>query len=251
MILNEGGNIWPNAESFDQKDVAKIKKTVDQYLSGTGLQVFPIGSAASPTPGKFSGDLDVLVDLQKIMELFKSPDAKTARIDLEKFLKSKGLETRRIAVTVHILVPFNGTHHQVDIKVVNNPERVAKFHTHQLPANSPYKGVHKQMMMNALATSQGYLWSPDEGLYARNSLGKKDKLLSDDLDEIARYLLGPASSGKDLGSVESILAAIPDQQRRDEIFKLASSGSSWKPVQVQESVKFGSTEWFRNLLNSL
>ena len=251
MQLNEGGNIWPNAESFDQRHVAQIKQVVDKYLAGTGLEVFPIGSAASPTPGKISGDLDVLVDLEKTMQLFDSPDSKTARIELEKFLQTRGLETRRIAVTVHVLVPFNGTYHQVDIKVVNKPERVAKFHTHSLPQNSPYKGVHKQMMMTALAIDKGMLWSPDEGLYKRDSAGKKAEFISDDLDEIAKVLLGPNANGRDFGSVESILSAIPDPQKRDQIFQNASTSRSWKPVQVQEAVQFGSSEWFRNLINTI
>ena len=86
------------------------------------------------------------------------------------------------------------------------------------------------MMMNALASSQGMLWSPDEGLYARDQLGKKSEFISDDLDEIAKQLLGKHAQAKDLGSVESILNAIPDKARRDEIFQSASSGASWQAV---------------------
>jgi hypothetical protein len=89
------------------------------------------------------------------------------------------------------------------------------------------------MMMNALASSQGMLWSPDEGLYARDELGKKAHFISDDLDVIAKHLLGNHAKGSDLGSVESILAAIPDQARRDDIFQKASSGASWQAVSPQ------------------
>jgi hypothetical protein len=89
------------------------------------------------------------------------------------------------------------------------------------------------MMMNALASSQNMLWSPDEGLYARDAAGKKSEFISDDLDVIAKRLIGPAAKAQDLGSVESILAAIPDQARRDQIFQQASSGASWQAVSPQ------------------
>jgi hypothetical protein len=55
-------------------------------------------------------------------------------------------------------------------------------------------------------------------------------MISDDLDVIAKYLLGKHATAADLGSVESILAAIPDEARRNEIFQQASSGSSWQKV---------------------
>jgi hypothetical protein len=89
------------------------------------------------------------------------------------------------------------------------------------------------MMMNALASSQGMLWSPDEGLYARDAMGKKAHFISDDLNVIAKHLLGKHAKGTDLGSVESILNAIPDEARRNEIFQQASSGASWQAVSPQ------------------
>jgi hypothetical protein len=128
------------------------------------------------------------------------------------------------------LLPYKEKFYQVDIKTVVNAERVHKFHHHTIPQGSPYKGVHKQMMMNALASSQGMLWSPDEGLYARDAMGKKSDFISDDLDVIAKRLLGKHAKATDLGSVESILKAIPDEGRRNEIFQSASSGASWQAV---------------------
>lgn len=235
-ILKEGGNIWPESEHFDQAIAAHLAAETNKYLAGAHTKAHLIGSAATPTPGKMSGDLDVMVDLDNIMRLIKTDDAKQARIGLEKFLQDQGLQTRRTGVTVHILLPFKGRFYQVDIKAVKNAERVSLFHTHNIPANSPYKGVHKQMMMNALASSQGMLWSPDEGLYARDQAGKKAHLLSDDLDKIAKLLIGPNAKAQDLGSVESILDAIPDPARKKQIFDLASGGASWQKVSAPHPV---------------
>jgi predicted phosphatase len=245
--LFEGGNIWPESSSIDHAIIGNLLAELAKYLKKPGLTPYPIGSGATPTPGRQSGDLDIMVDLDQVQSYFKTTDSKDARIALEKYLQSQGLQTRRIAVTVHILLPYKSKFYQVDIKVVRNAARVSAFHHHTIPAGSPYKGIHKQMMMNALATSQGYLWSPDEGLYLRNSEGKKDKFLSDDLNKIAKVLIGPSANAMSLGSVESILEALPEN-KRDEIFALASGSHSWqnslpKPTTVNE--------WFRTLLDRL
>jgi len=229
-ILKEGGNIWPESEHFDQAIAAHLAAETNKYLHGINIKAHLIGSAATPTPGKMSGDLDVMVDLDPIMDQFKAKDPKIARQYLEQHLQEKGLQTKRTGVTVHILLPHKGKFYQVDIKAVKNAERVSAFHTHAIPHGSPYKGVHKQMMMNALATSQGLLWSPDEGLYSRDQAGKKSDFISDDLDIIAKKLLGTHAKAADLGSVESILNAIPDPVRKQEIFDKASSGASWQAV---------------------
>ena len=231
--LMEGGNIWPESEHFDQAIASHLANETNKYLKGVKTGVHLIGSAATPTPGKMSGDLDVMVDLNQLMQQFGTKDGKTTRVELEKYLQAKGLQTKKTGVTVHILLPYKGKFYQVDIKAVGNAEKVHKFHHHSIPAGSPYKGVHKQMMMNALASSQGMLWSPDEGLYARDDLGKKAHFISDDLDVIAHHLLGKHAKGSDLGSVESILAAIPDEARRNDIFQKASTGASWLAVSPQ------------------
>ena len=247
MYLTEGGNIWDDAEPYDQANAEALEKQLEKYLSGTGLDVFRIGSGATPTPGKISGDLDVMVDLDVAAKAFNEQDPKNVRIALEKFLQEKGLDTRRIAVTVHVKLPFGNTFHQVDIKVVKNAANVYKFHVHDIPKGSPWKGVNKQMMLNTLASSQGMLWSPDEGLYARDANGKKAQLLSTDLDEIAQYLLGKGASARDLGSVESIMAAIPDEARRNEIFAKAKASPSWQAATPD----VGTNEWFSRTRSKL
>ncbi len=247
MIIIEGGNIWDECQPFDQAIAEDLEKELEKYLSGTGLNVYRIGSGATPTPGKISNDLDVMVDLETASKFFKIEDPKDIRIALEKHLNNQGLETRRIAVTVHVKLPFGDECHQVDIKVVRNAAKVHKFHIHKIPSGSPYKGVNKQMMLNALATSQGYLWSPDEGLYKRDSAGKKADFLSDDLDEIAQYLIGPSAKAEDLGSVESILDAIPDKNKKEEIFNIARSSQSWQKA----TPTVGTNEWFSKIRRML
>ena len=254
MILIEGGNIWPESEPFDQAIAPELDQATDRLLQGTGLKVHVIGSAATPTPGKMSGDLDVMTDMDLVKKFFDIPkmkkladEDKAARQALDDYLTSKDVKTYKAGVTVHILLPFQGKFHQVDIKVVRKAEKVAAFHRHKIPAGSPYKGVNKQMMMNSLASSQGLLWSPDEGLYKRDEQGKKADFLSDDLDEIAQYLLGKGANADSLGSVESILAAIPDEAKRNEIFDKARSSASWQAA----TPTVGTNEWFSRMKRML
>ena len=225
--LKEGGNIWDDVEPFDQSLAPRLETELERYLQGTGIKLYRIGSGATPTAGVMSGDLDVMADAGVAGKVFQQQDAKGVRIELEKFLQGKGLDTKKSGSQVHVKLPFGRSFHQVDIKVVPNAQQVHRYHVHSIPKDSPYKGVHKQMVMNALASSQGMLWSPDEGLYARDEKGKKANLISTDMDEIAQRLLGPRATSRDLGSVESIMNALPITQRQ-QIYTLASSGQSWK-----------------------
>jgi len=47
----------------------------------------------------------------------------------------------------------------------------------------------------------GFKWSPYKGLVDRNT----DQLVSNNLDEVAKMLIGPSAKAADLGSVESIV----------------------------------------------
>lgn len=234
MTLNEGGNVFANAEPFDHKDVPAILKTVNAALEGTGIRAIPVGSAATPTPGKQSGDMDVIVDEKAVLEYFKAKDAKTARKSLSDFINQRGLETAQSGINVHVNVPVGDNHHQVDIMVAGNAEKVAKFHTHDIPQGSPYKGVNKQLMLAILAKSKGYMWSAWQGLFARTPEGKKGDFVTDDLDSIAEILTGVANS-KVLGSVESILKALPDDEA-SALLDRAKQDPNWVEKPTNEEI---------------
>lgn len=251
MILNEGGNVFADATPFDHKDVPAILKTVNDALAGTGVRAIPVGSAATPKPGKTSGDMDVIVDQEAILDFFKSKDAKTARKALNDYIAGKGLQTAQSGINVHVRVPVGNEFHQVDIMVASNAEKVSKFHTHDIPAGSPYKGVNKQLLLAILAKSKGYMWSAWQGLFDRDEQGKKGVFVSDNLDDIAKVLFGNAADAKSLGSVESILKSLPPEQA-DALLAKAKEDPNWVEVPVKkESFDVGTSDWFRAVLNKL
>jgi hypothetical protein len=181
-------------------------------LTAIGARALPIGSGATPTAGTVSGDLDMIVDANVLANHFKVTDAKEVRKQLRALFNQAGFQTGQSGVSVHVRAEVDGAAHQVDIMVVPKAETAQKFHTHTIPSGSRYKGVHKQLALAALAKEQNLLWSAYEGLYTRGPDGKKNSLVTDDIDDIAKTLLGPSATGKDLGSYESILAALPPER---------------------------------------
>ena len=247
MILLEGGNVFPDVTPFDHKHVGAILKVVNDALADTGIRAIPVGSAATPTPGKQSGDMDVIVDEKTVLDFFKAKDAKTARKALNDYIAGKGLQTAQSGINVHVRVPVGEHVHQVDIMVSANAERVAKFHTHSIPAGSPYKGVNKQLIMAILAKSKGYMWSAWQGLFSRTPEGKKGEFVTDDLDEIAEILTGKKTAAV-LGSVESILDALPDNEAQALLAK-AKEDPNWKEITKTESAN--NSEWFSAMTSLL
>lgn len=237
-----GGNVFQGTSDFDHSSIDQILKTVNQSLAGTSIEAIPVGSAATPTAGKRSGDLDVIVDQAAVMNYFDVRDPKAARKMLNDYIAEKGLETAQSGINVHVRVPVGSESHQVDIMVVDNAPNVAQFHKHNIPKDSPYKGKHKQLLMALIAKDNNMMWSAWQGLFARNEAGKKGEFITADLDEIAKRLLGDNASAKDLGSVESILAAHPNSE---ELLRRAEDDPNWTVVKTES---IDQQKWFRSIM---
>ncbi len=228
-LFKEGGNIFPDTISFDHKMIPGIMKSINGVLAKANAQAIPIGSGATPTPGKVSGDLDMIVDQDQLAQHFDQTDPKVIRKKLRQLFDLAGLETGQSGVSVHVKVPMDDHAHQVDIMVVPNAERASKFHTHSIPKGSKFKGVNKMIALAWLAKQKNMLFSPYQGLFSRDQAGKKDKFITQDIDEVARSLLGPNASGKDIGSVEAIMAAL-GKEAGDAMLADLRSDPNWKEL---------------------
>ena len=230
--IKEGGNIFPDSVSFDHKIIPQIMKTVNSVLQKTGSTAIPIGSGATPTPGKVSGDLDMIVDVDQLKQHFNMEDQpdKVIRQKLRQVFDLAGLNTGQSGTSVHIEIPVGDNTHQVDIMVVPNADNAAKFHTHSIPQGSKWKGVNKQIALANIAKSKNMLWSPYQGLFNRDANGKKAELITNNIDEVARTLLGPNATGKDIGSVEQILAAL-GKEAGDALLADLRNDPNWKELE--------------------
>jgi hypothetical protein len=211
-ILLEGGNMFTGTTSFDQAVVPQVLKILNDALSGARLKVIPVGSGANPVKGKISNDFDVMTDEDAVKAFFKTNDAKEARRKLAEYMRNLGFETAQSGIIVHVLVPVSGMGVQADIMVTPQAEAIAKFHTHVIPQGSPFKGKNKVLTIAVLAKSLGYMFSPWQGLFKRTPDGKKGEMVTNDVETVAKILLGKTATASDLGSVESILAKLPKEK---------------------------------------
>lgn len=222
-----GGNVFKGTEPFDHSKIDAISQTLNNVIDKLGVRVIPIGSTATPTPGRVSGDFDVLVDETVLARMWNERNPRNIRKLLKKQFDETGLETTLNGVAVHVKVPVDGHYHQADILVVPHAEAVSRFHIHCIPAGSPYKGVNKHLAMNYLARKKGLLWSAFQGLYRRDSEGKRGDFITDDIDRIAYILLGVDSTVQSLDSLESMIAVLP-QAEADEMMQELVNDPSWK-----------------------
>lgn len=222
-----GGNVFKDTVPFDHSRIGIIRKHLDAVLEPLGSKVIPIGSTATPTVGKTSGDYDVIVDETALMRVFNEKNPRMIRKNLQRAFADAGETATLNGMAVHVKVPDGDKFYQADVLVVPNAAAVSKFHIHNIPTGSKYKGVHKHLALMYLAKRKGLLWSAFQGLFNRNSEGKRGDFITADLDTIAYLLIGVDATEKDLGSFESIVSALlPDEAAT--MIKELQEDPSWK-----------------------
>ena len=254
----KGSRIFPDTEPFDQKHTDEIKAVVDKALVPAGLSGVKVGSSFRPKHGKISSDLDLQVELNDVIEKLNpkiDPAKKNDKIEsaarraLKDYMEKQGFQAKLNGVNVFVRVPLGNKFYQADLETIYNVAKVSRYHQHDIPDNSPYKGVNKQLMMAVLAKQKGYVWSAWEGLYTRTPENKKGPLVADEWDEIAEKLLG-IKDGRNLDSVEAILKALP-KAKADELLQKAKLDPNWKEVVANESFQLGTNQWFRFMMDRL
>jgi hypothetical protein len=213
MILAEGGNIFKDAggraltQRINQTDVKSTIAWLEQ-LTGLELQDNALGSTGrKPT----SGDLDLAVDANAVTK-----EQLVQR--LSQWAVSHGLKpeeyVRKSGISVHLKTPINGRpdsgYVQTDFMFLKDVP-FSKFIL-SAPANSNYRGQDRNVLMNSVAKSMGYKLNQNAGLMTRT---EPNELISNDPDQIAKILLNNRATEKDLYSVETIIAALEKDPKKD------------------------------------
>ena len=243
MYIKEGGNVFKDADGaiattrINQTDVKPTVQWLEQ-LTGLPLMDNMLGSTGQkPT----SGDLDLAVDPKTI-----SKDDLVAK--LTKWAESHGFTPaewiRKSGVSVHFKAPITGREDrgyiQTDFMFVQKPD-FSKFLMRADPA-SEYKGVTRNVLMNSIAKAAGYKLSPNSGLLSRLD----NSFITDQPEQIAKYILNKGASEKDLFSVEAILGALQNDPDKDA--KLADFRGYAEREGLQfESIKEGGSDWLARL----
>lgn len=235
--LKEGGNVFKNADGkpvtqrINQTDIRPTLAWLEEMLPGLDLQNNMLGSTGlKPT----SGDIDLNVDAGQV-----SKEQLVAR--LSQWAQSHGFKpedyVRKSGNAVHFLTPITGRpeagYVQTDFMFSNNPTWSSFFM--RSGANSAYKGVDRAVLLSSIAKVLGYKINTTDGVIDRNT----NKIVTADPDKVAKLLLTRSATAEDLSTVETIVAALARDPKRD--VKLADARAHFEknnmpfPGEVAES----------------
>lgn len=223
MILAEGGNVFKDAagqiltQRINQADVMPTIKWIEQVTDLdftkdlSALDNLPVKWLGSTGRKDTSGDLDLSVDTNQLTKeqlVAKLTQwAQKNNIDPNQSIKKSG-------IAVHFLTPIAGNaqngYVQTDFMFANKPQW-NQFVLSNDPA-SQYKGALRNIMINSIAKSMEYKLNQNDGIMDRAS----NNFITDDPDKVAKMLLNPNASAKDLYSVEKILAQLKMDPKREE-----------------------------------
>lgn len=209
-FLTEGGNIWKGdlaTQRINQADVASTVKWLEK-VTGLPLVDNMIGSTGK-TPS--SGDIDLVVDAEKT-----NKDELEAKLLAWSKANDPRALVKKSGVSVHFRTPVKGDarngYVQTDFMFLPDLKFV-KWSTTPT-ARSNFKAVFRTILLASVAKALGLRWSYMHGLTVRAS----ENPLRDgkDPEYIAKILLGPSATGKDLDSVESIMSKLQNDPQREE-----------------------------------
>jgi hypothetical protein len=209
----EGGNVFPDVVDIKKEYVKEVVAGLKKLLPNFDLQA-DIGSAGYKVA---SGDMDIFLDQDQVVQAFKSKDEKEAKQALAKFVQAKGYQTAVKGRNVHVRWPLpDGTFAQIDLMVIPDSKGVAPWHQHG-PRGSyddpEFKGSANFILMNSIGKALGYKFDAFSG----KLLSREDNsvVAGPNRDEVAKALLNPQASGNDLNSVKSILQALENDPQKD------------------------------------
>lgn len=253
---------------LSKEQFLQIKKQLQPLLNALGDPGFwRAGGAGSFDPEhRFakkgttkldSGDVDVFIDTDNIKAKLGLPaeaDDKLVRTALANFM-AKRFPALQIGKNVHIGLP-TGTevqglpaYFQVDLMTMKNAHEIGQHHEHDYSIkDSPYKGVDQQLAVSSLVNSipghppRTYQYDGFGGTIKIRATGE---VVTQNVDKIAELILGPGHTADDLGSAESIIAAVGGinsprlAQFRDDMAK--------KGINLEE----GTADWFKIIRQKL
>lgn len=244
MMLNEGGNVVPGAKELTKQDFPLVMANLNKFMP-KGVKLYPIGSAGHK---EVSSDIDALVDAEELMAVFPAKDLKSSRMALEKYFKDQGLFAARTGVSVHVGIPIGTTQDlvQVDIMAVENAADAAPLHTHDYSRDPTMKGGTLHAIwadlarMSSTTEHPSIMISPYKGLVDRET----KELITSNKDAIAKIIIGPTATAKDMSSTYAMLDALRKYPEKYNAIKD-------KYFPQLESLREGSNAWFRNLMNKI
>ena len=212
-LLTEGGNVFKDAQGqpltqrINQADVPATIKWLESVLgmdlSGekdpeTGYPVRWLGSTGKKAT---SGDLDIAIDTNEISK----GELANKLVNFVQRQKQDPKEWVQQRGEVHFRTPINGDakqgYVQTDFMFFPNLDWGQFYYGGS--TDSAYKGMNRNVLLSSIAKSLG-LKVGANGVFSRAT----DKLVSQDPDQLAKWLLGSNFNRSHLKNVESIYTAL-------------------------------------------
>lgn len=259
MRLVEGGAAIPNSRPVARDDVRAVIEQVRAMLPkeiSKNLQT-DIGSAGYKIQ---SGDIDVFVEAQDVVDYFGTGDqkdpVKAAKQMLKQYFIQQGLESLVSGRNVHIGVPYSSTGTpkglaQVDVMVISDAGIVAPWHQHGLRGqydDPEFRGSEVFMLMSSLAKYQNLKF---DAFGAKLMQRDTNQVVGRTRKEVAKILLGPRAKESDLDSVKSIMAALKDDPNREGKLAQARQDAAKGLFRLPETIQTGTAAWFRQLTDRI
>ena len=252
-LLNEGGNIFKDPEGNPATQRIQKNDIVPTLQWLEGIIDLELTDNMLGTTGKKadSGDIDVAVDTTK-----------TTKADLESKLAdyvSKNHEgentkmwIRKSGISVHFKTPIKGDPAngfvQTDL-MFGDPEWM-KFSLQGSGEGSPFKGVHRHILLASIAKTKDMKWSANNGLIDRET----NELITKDPNAVAKTLLGQTATPSTMDSVEGIVSYIKKLPNYEELVADAretfeKDGLELPDSKAVESYQPGSIGWMRQMID--
>jgi hypothetical protein len=256
-MLKEGGNAIPDSMPVNRDDIKQVVDKAKSFIPSPLLKNLQadIGSSGYKVE---SGDIDLMVDAEEVVKLFKTENekdpVKAAKQKLKDYFKSKDIEANVNGRNVSIGIVY--TDHtsqkktaQVDVMVIHDAAIVAPWHQHGPRGmyNDPeFKGSEVFMLISSIAKHLGLKF---DAFGAKLMRRDDNQVVGRTREQVAKILLGPKAKESDLDSVKSMMKALQSDPDRELKLAQAKQDSEKGLIRLPESVEFGSPTWFRNIID--
>lgn len=212
--ITEGGNVFKSPKGEHLTTRIKREKVIPTVKELETITKLPLVDNMLGTAGKKvdSGDIDLAVN-----------EKETTKSELESILKrwciSNDLDPKdyikKSGDSVHFKAKIKGTDEFVQVDFMFGDPEWMRWALRGSSLESKYKAEHAHVLLASIAKYNNMKWS-----YKRGLLNRADNsIITRDPNQIAKTLLGPKYTAKDLDSVEQIMNALRSNPDRNEMIQ--------------------------------
>ena len=218
LLLSEGGNMFEGTIPINKEEVIPTVKSLEK-LTGMSLLNSMLGSTGKAAT---SGDIDLVIDEKEVNKDSFIKDLVNKGVNPAD-LKKTGIEVGYKAPIIDAAGNKTEKYVQVDFMFHGDPEYLKFYYaSNEMP---PYKGVHRNITMSALAKTKGLLLSM-KGLFERETERETKTFISRDPNIIAKRVLGEDATVEDLKNIPSLMSYLKSHYSPEEVREMVKDAEN-------------------------